>query len=211
MCAPPRGIYALMVTTPPADRNPLHRRACLHGCMLPLPRRPSRWLRSLSTLVSNTSSDPRWPGWQVVIGIEVHAQVKSREKLFSGERCILGYTAGSVSDPTPEDSWTNDPPQPPSTRVSAFDASFPGTLPVRLPDMFPVCAPFNFPLPEAQSNLCCSRGSNCVGTELKRSTPFYLRQEALLLPGPASRIPNHSTLWYSSCHVLTLISPLSFG
>ena len=29
--------------------------------------------------------DSRWPGWQVVIGIETHAQIKSREKLFSRE------------------------------------------------------------------------------------------------------------------------------
>lgn len=78
--------------------------------MLPLARRSSRCLRSYSTHTNNTGSDPRWPGWQVVVGIEVHAQIKSRKKLFS-------------------DSWTNDPPQPPSTRVSAFDASFPGTLP----------------------------------------------------------------------------------
>jgi hypothetical protein len=28
--------------------------------------------------------DKRWPDWQVVIGIEVHAQIKSRRKLFSG-------------------------------------------------------------------------------------------------------------------------------
>src|SRR5882757_6125126 len=27
--------------------------------------------------------DSRWPGSQVVIGIETHAQIKSREKLFS--------------------------------------------------------------------------------------------------------------------------------
>ncbi len=27
--------------------------------------------------------DKRWPGWQVVIGIETHAQIKSRLKLFS--------------------------------------------------------------------------------------------------------------------------------
>ncbi len=25
----------------------------------------------------------RWPGWQVIIGIETHAQINSREKLFS--------------------------------------------------------------------------------------------------------------------------------
>jgi aspartyl-tRNA(Asn)/glutamyl-tRNA(Gln) amidotransferase subunit B len=28
--------------------------------------------------------DKRWPGWQVVVGIETHAQIKSRHKLFSG-------------------------------------------------------------------------------------------------------------------------------
>lgn len=33
--------------------------------------------------------DARWPGWELVIGIEVHAQIKSRRKLFSGE----SYTA----------------------------------------------------------------------------------------------------------------------
>ena len=30
------------------------------------------------------SEDSRWPGWQVVIGIETHAQIRSRRKLFSG-------------------------------------------------------------------------------------------------------------------------------
>ncbi|KAF9782250.1 Glutamyl-tRNA amidotransferase B subunit [Thelephora terrestris] len=82
----------------------------MHRCMLSLARQSSRWSRSHSTLAENASGDPRWFGWQVVVGIEAHAQIKSRKKLFS-------------------DSWTNDPPQPPSTRVSAFDASFPGTLP----------------------------------------------------------------------------------
>jgi hypothetical protein len=27
--------------------------------------------------------DPRWAGYEVVIGIETHAQLKSRQKLFS--------------------------------------------------------------------------------------------------------------------------------
>ncbi|KAF9559669.1 glutamyl-tRNA amidotransferase, partial [Agrocybe pediades] len=54
--------------------------------------------------------DPRWPGWQVIIGIETHAQIKSRRKLFS-------------------DSFTSTPDDTPNTNVSAFDAAFPGTLP----------------------------------------------------------------------------------
>jgi aspartyl-tRNA(Asn)/glutamyl-tRNA(Gln) amidotransferase subunit B len=49
-------------------------------------------------------------GWQVVIGIETHAQIKSRQKLFSSTPSAL------LSDP-------------PNSRVNAFDAAFPGTLP----------------------------------------------------------------------------------
>ncbi|KAG8930244.1 hypothetical protein FRC01_003112 [Tulasnella sp. 417] len=51
----------------------------------------------------------KWPGWETVIGIEVHAQIKSRSKLFS------------------ESLNSND--EPPNTHVSLFDAAFPGTLP----------------------------------------------------------------------------------
>lgn len=32
--------------------------------------------------------DPRWSGWEVVVGLEVHAQLKTRKKLFSGQRTI---------------------------------------------------------------------------------------------------------------------------
>ncbi|KAJ3551097.1 hypothetical protein NM688_g4936 [Phlebia brevispora] len=54
--------------------------------------------------------DARWPGYAVVIGIEVHAQIKSREKLFSN-------------------TWTSDLDEAPNTHVSPYDAAFPGTLP----------------------------------------------------------------------------------
>ncbi|KAH9482302.1 Glutamyl-tRNA(Gln) amidotransferase subunit B, mitochondrial [Psilocybe cubensis] len=54
--------------------------------------------------------DPRWPGWQVIIGIETHAQIKSRRKLFS-------------------DTFTPEGDELPNTKVSPFDAAFPGTLP----------------------------------------------------------------------------------
>lgn len=49
-------------------------------------------------------------GWQVVIGIETHAQIKSRQKLFSLSSTSLLSEA-------------------PNTRFNAFDAAFPGTLP----------------------------------------------------------------------------------
>jgi len=49
-------------------------------------------------------------GWQVVIGIETHAQIKSRLKLFSkAPTALLNH--------------------PVNTRYNALDASFPGTLP----------------------------------------------------------------------------------
>ncbi|KAI5993624.1 GatB/GatE catalytic domain-containing protein [Pisolithus albus] len=54
--------------------------------------------------------DRRWPGWEVVVGIEVHTQIKSRKKLFSQART----------------AHTNDAP---NTSVSCFDAALPGTLP----------------------------------------------------------------------------------
>lgn len=61
----------------------------MHRCMLPLTRRSSRRLRFHSTLAGDAArEDPRWPGWRVVVGIEVHAQVKSRKKLFSSEHRI---------------------------------------------------------------------------------------------------------------------------
>ncbi len=48
--------------------------------------------------------------WEVVIGLEVHAQVISRAKLFSGAATAFGAT--------------------PNTQVSFVDAAFPGMLPV---------------------------------------------------------------------------------
>ncbi|KAJ3748756.1 Glutamyl-tRNA amidotransferase B subunit [Lentinula detonsa] len=54
----------------------------------------------------------RWlvDGWQVVIGIETHVQIKSSQKLFSR-------------------ALTSALNHPPNTRYNAFDAAFPGTLP----------------------------------------------------------------------------------
>src|SRR5487761_2792393 len=48
--------------------------------------------------------------WEVVVGLEVHAQVISRSKLFSGAATEFGA--------------------PPNTQVSFVDAAFPGMLPV---------------------------------------------------------------------------------
>ncbi|EPQ58946.1 Glutamyl-tRNA Gln amidotransferase B subunit [Gloeophyllum trabeum ATCC 11539] len=78
------------------------RLSCLH--------RRLQFGRLFST-VTGSHGDRRWPGWEVVVGLEVHAQIKSRSKLFSSKL------------------WTSDPSEPPNTSVSAYDAAFPGTLP----------------------------------------------------------------------------------
>ncbi|KAF8530900.1 Glutamyl-tRNA amidotransferase B subunit [Gautieria morchelliformis] len=73
-------------------------------------RKVFRYAALKRTISSANAFDSRWPGWNVVIGIEVHAQIKSRWKLLSGS-------------PTPRVADS------PNTRVSVFDAAWPGTLP----------------------------------------------------------------------------------
>jgi len=59
----------------------------------------------MSTLVSGKSGD-----WEIVIGMEVHAQVVSNSKLFSGSSAVFGAS--------------------PNNHVSLVDAAMPGMLPV---------------------------------------------------------------------------------
>ncbi|CAM9731075.1 unnamed protein product [Ectocarpus fasciculatus] len=56
---------------------------------------------------------PKGGAWDVFIGLEVHAQIQLRSKLFSRSQAAA---------PSEHDE--------PNSRVSLFDASFPGTLPV---------------------------------------------------------------------------------
>ena len=63
----------------------------------------------------STEADARWIDgrtgpWEIVLGLEVHAQVASNSKLFSG--AAVGFGAG------------------PNEQVSLVDAGFPGVLPV---------------------------------------------------------------------------------
>ena len=62
-----------------------------------------------------TNTDPRWIDgrtgpWEIVMGLEIHAQIASNSKLFSG--AAVGFGAG------------------PNEQVSLVDAAFPGMLPV---------------------------------------------------------------------------------
>src|SRR6185312_10385671 len=78
---------------------------------LTLPRRrrgplalPRRERGTMSLIEGRTGA------WEVVIGLEVHAQVVARSKLFSGAATEFGAE--------------------PNTQVSTIDAAFPGMLPV---------------------------------------------------------------------------------
>src|SRR5580658_7437104 len=57
------------------------------------------------SIVQGTTGD-----WEMVIGLEVHAQIISQSKLFSGAATEFGA--------------------PPNAQVSLIDAAFPGMLPV---------------------------------------------------------------------------------
>ncbi|EJD53681.1 hypothetical protein AURDEDRAFT_80220 [Auricularia subglabra TFB-10046 SS5] len=70
--------------------------------------------RSLARRFSTQTNE----GWQAVIGLEIHAQIKSRNKLFSGILCTSRPATSMGSGH-----------EPPNTRVSCFDAAFPGTMP----------------------------------------------------------------------------------
>ena len=70
------------------------------------PRGSPQWTLRLRT----NSSEARHGDWEVVIGMEVHAQVTSQSKLFSGAATEFGAA--------------------PNSHVSLVDAAMPGMLPV---------------------------------------------------------------------------------
>src|SRR5712675_376952 len=61
-------------------------------------------------MIANGAVEGRTGQWETVIGLEVHAQVISKAKLFSGAAIDFGAEA--------------------NTQVSPVDAAFPGMLPV---------------------------------------------------------------------------------
>jgi aspartyl-tRNA(Asn)/glutamyl-tRNA(Gln) amidotransferase subunit B len=63
-----------------------------------------------SVITTRTETGPLIDGWEVVIGMEVHAQVLSKAKLFSGASAEFGAD--------------------PNEHVSFVDAAMPGMLPV---------------------------------------------------------------------------------
>jgi aspartyl-tRNA(Asn)/glutamyl-tRNA(Gln) amidotransferase subunit B len=58
---------------------------------------------------SNKGNDPRLEKWELTVGIEVHAELNTARKLFSGAATSIG--------------------EAPNTHVALFDVAFPGTQP----------------------------------------------------------------------------------
>lgn len=61
----------------------------------------------------------------------MHAQIKSRAKLFSSKCRVTSIHLSKLKTDTLAETWTSTLSQEPNTRVSVYDAAFPGTLPVR--------------------------------------------------------------------------------
>src|SRR5688500_6058795 len=75
-----------------------------------MPRPPSRASESGMTTASEYRIHGATGEWEVVVGLEVHAQVVSKSKLFSGAATVFGAE--------------------PNAQVSLIDAAMPGMLPV---------------------------------------------------------------------------------
>ncbi|KAG8828529.1 hypothetical protein FRC19_003868 [Serendipita sp. 401] len=72
---------------------------------------PPRERYPAETRHNSTSTSQKWADWNIVIGIEMHAQLKTRRKLFSDSL-------------VPEHMFVES-----NERITLFDAAFPGTLP----------------------------------------------------------------------------------
>ena len=74
-------------------------------------------------------------GWNVVIGIECHAQIRTDMKLFSREQAHFSKSQDARSAHVSQSSLAAasippfSPPAPPNAHVAPFDRALPGTLP----------------------------------------------------------------------------------
>jgi aspartyl-tRNA(Asn)/glutamyl-tRNA(Gln) amidotransferase subunit B len=64
----------------------------------------------MSNTSGNTAIDNEWGNWEVVIGLEIHAQLATKSKIFSGASTAYGAE--------------------PNTQTSVVDIALPGVLPV---------------------------------------------------------------------------------
>ena len=68
------------------------------------------------------------PGWELTVGIEIHAQLNTAHKLFSPAR-TPSSSPSSAPLPGTEDGVPGEA-APPNTRVALFDAAMPGAQPL---------------------------------------------------------------------------------
>ena len=113
----------------------------------------------------------RWPGWEVIIGIETHAQIKSRKKLFSRGSEQLAQTSAHTS-PFLSETWTPEVGSKPNSHVSPYDAAFPGTLPVSNQLFFGTAKGSSRPFLAYQFYMHKPRSQNCPCTSIRHSTAF---------------------------------------
>ena len=119
--------------------------------------------------VRSYKEDSRWPGWQVVIGIEAHAQIKSRRKLFSG---VSHRGSNYLGNNLALESLTSEPGETPNTHVSLFDAAFPGTLPVS--ELASILGPRLSNLTGIKSKMRGSRPSDCHGSRVRHPEALFI-------------------------------------
>jgi hypothetical protein len=121
-----KGLFQLMTCAfrplplPPSLLSLIHQYCLDYGCSATTARRftarnaPYALSRRQSSSFAVSRSKSHRDGWQPVIGLELHVQLKSPIKLFS-------------SAPTSFDEI-------PNTQVAFFDAAIPGSLPVLNPE-----------------------------------------------------------------------------
>src|SRR3546814_15024484 len=90
--------------------------------------------------------------WEVVIGLEVHAQVTSNAKLFSGASTAFGAE--------------------PNTQVSLVDAAMPGMLPVPNRECIRQAVRTGMAI-DAQRSEERRVGKECVSTCRSRWSPYH--------------------------------------
>lgn len=140
------------------------------------------------------SEDSRWPGWQVVIGIETHAQIRSRQKLFSGTP--LAHLNTLLVNILSSDSQTSALDASPNIHVSPFDAAFPGTLPVRTTIWVLQSGKLMRLNLENQSKMCRPCNTHCTGIEMSDIFSVIFWSKTLLLLGFILWISNYTTVLY---------------
>lgn len=91
-----------------------------------------RYVYASYRLLSSITASDKFSGYELVIGLEVHAQIKSRAKLFSRKCEITLDRRNSIDIKSYTDAWSSKYDEQANSHVDVFDAAFPGTLPVSL-------------------------------------------------------------------------------